>query len=143
MKKQKHDDKPQFSTSRRLVAYAVHRFLVMLDERMHGEKQSDDASYFRMPDGRHFDELVVQLQKLVLEDSNILHVQAAGLLEGDQLLESLEAVRSLMGKGEARALDERAARRLKAADKLRPVTRTERRYAVKGIDPKVARESGE
>ena len=160
MKKQKHDDdKPQFQTSRDLVAHAAHRFLVMLDQRLNGEKRTDDASYFRMPDGRHFDELVAQLQGME-EPSEMC----------DMFGESMEVVRDLMGEGEAGALRKRAERILAAdpekakgssdflqsygkkmrarvereqADKLRPATRTERRYAVEGIDPKVARESGE
>jgi len=142
MKKQKHDDEPQFQTSRDLVAHAAHRFLVMLDQRLNGEKRTDDASYFRMPDGRHFDELVAQLQGME-EPSEM----------GDMLLESLEAVRSLMGKGEAEkakgsrdfldAVAAKSKREQARADKLRPATKTERRYAVEGIDPKVARESGE
>jgi len=125
MKKQKHDDKPQFQTSRDLVAHAAHRFLVMLEQRLNGEKRPDDASYFRMPDGRDCDELVAQLQGR--EEPAADPEKAKG---------SSDFLQSYGKKMRARVEREQA-------DKLRPATRTERRYAVEGIDPKVARESGE
>ncbi len=86
--------KPKFKTSRRQVAFAVHRFLVMLDQRMNEKPDDSDDRYFRMPDDRHFDELVAQLQKL-RKDGGSIH--AVDLPMKEMLLESAVAVRSLMG----------------------------------------------
>lgn len=60
-----HSSKPKFKTSRRHVIEAVRQFLVMLDQRLNGESQGkeNDAKYFALPDGSHFDEIVALLQK--------------------------------------------------------------------------------